>query len=109
MSNWNSSIVPFIDGCYYFKIIIVLHLNDRLNLTGLMSYIRRCIADKFEMPIDSCFITVIHFFQEHLKSYEAKRKMRLECDCKYNCKLIENNSVSHYKHINEMPSKKLQR
>lgn len=80
-----------------------LYPASRINLRGLMNHLRKCIADKFELPVDSCIITESHFFQGRFKSYEAKQKMRLESDRKFEDKLIENDVVFHYKHIHEMP------
>lgn len=103
MSNEIISIGLFIDGGYFMEMNKALYPTSRVNLKGLMSHIRTCIADKFELPVESCIITESHFFQGRFKSYEAKQKMRLESDRKFEDKLIENDVVFHYKHIHELP------
>lgn len=97
------SIGLFIDGGYLMEMKKALYPTSRVNLKGLMSHIRTCIANKFELPVESCIITESHFFQGRFKSYEAKQKMRLESDRKFEDKLIENDVVFHYKHIHELP------
>ena len=97
------SIGLFIDGGYFMEMNKGLHPQSKVNLKGMMSHIRTCIAEKFELPRESCIITESHYFQGRFKAYEAKQKLKLESDRKFEDKLIENDVVFHYKHICEMP------
>lgn len=97
------SIGLFIDGGYFMEMNKGLHPNSKVNLKGMMGHIRTCIAEKFELPRESCIITESHYFQGRFKAYEAKQKQKLESDRKFEDKLIENDVVFHYKHIYEMP------
>lgn len=80
-----------------------LYPTSKINLKGLMSHIRTCIAERFDLPVESCIITESHYYQGRFKSHDAKQKMRLESDRKFEDKLIENDVVFHYKHIHELP------
>lgn len=75
---------------------------SRVNLKGLIGYIRKFIADKYQLPIESCIITESHYFQGRFKARDAKEKKRLESDRKFEDFLIENDVVFHYKHIREL-------
>lgn len=96
------SIGLFIDGGYYMEIDRGLYPTSRVNLKGLMSHIRKCIADKYELPVESCIITESHFFQGRFKAHDAKSKNKLESDRKFEDKLIENDVVFHFKHVYEL-------
>lgn len=103
MSTGIFSIGLFIDGGYFMEMNKGLYPTSKINLRGLMSHIRRCIAEKFDLPVESCIITESHYYQGRFKSHDAKQKMRLESDRKFEDKLIENDVVFHYKHIHELP------
>ena len=97
-----NSIGLFIDGGYYMEIDRGLAPALRVNLKGLISYIRKFISDKYELPIESCIVTESHYYQGRFKARDAKEKKRLESDRKFEDMLIENDVVFHYKHIREM-------
>ena len=96
------SIGLFIDGGYYMEMDRGLAPVSRVNLKGLIGYIRKFIADKYELRIESCIVTESHYFQGRFKARDAKEKKRLERDRKFEDILIENDVVFHYKHIREL-------
>lgn len=98
------SIGLFIDGGYFCEMNKGLAPTARINLEGLLNFIRTSIAEKYHLPLPSCIITEGHYFQGRFWSYDAKKSNKLESDRKLEDMLIENDIVFHYKHIRELPN-----
>ena len=79
-----------------------LYPNAKVNLKGLISHVRKCIAEKYSLPLESCVVTESHYFQGRFRAHDAKQKNKLESDRRFEDVLIENDVVFHYKHIREM-------
>lgn len=77
------SIGLFIDGGYFMEMNKGLHPQSKVNLKGMMSHIRTCISEKFELPREACIITESHYFQGRFKAFEAKQKQNAENDLKH--------------------------
>lgn len=98
------SIGLFIDGNYFRLIDEGLKRDGRrVNVKGLIKYIQKSIAEKYELDPGSCVITETHYFRGRYKAFDAKQHNLLLEDRKYEDRLIENDVVLHYKHIYDLP------
>ena len=98
------SIGLFIDG-NYFKLIDngLKSEGRRVNVKGLIKYIQKSIAEKYELESSACVVTEAHFFRGRYKAYDAKKLNLLLEDRKFEDRLIENDVMLHYKHIYDLP------
>lgn len=97
-----NSIGLFIDGQYYFRLDNALcnNQNRRVRLKGLIDFIQKAIAAKYELDPRSCVVTETHFFRGRLKANDAKDvKGGLLEERKFEDRLIENDVILHYKHV----------
>ncbi len=98
------SIGLFIDGNYFRLIDNGLKAEGRrVNIKGLIKYIQKSIAEKYELESSACIVTESHFFRGRYKAHDAKRLNLLLEDRKFEDRLIENDVVLHYKHIYDLP------
>ena len=101
------SIGLFIDGGYYAEIDNGLFAeNRRVNLKGLMNYIRKVLAEHYGLPKDNCLVTECHYFRGRFRAADARQMKKLESDRAFEDRLIENDVVFHYKHIYQLPDGK---
>lgn len=98
------SIGLFIDGNYCWLIDKGLKGDSRrVNFKGLIKFIQKSIAEKYELDPSSCVVTETHYFCGRYKAYDAKAHNLLYDDRKYEDRLIENDVVLHYKHVYDLP------
>ena len=98
------SIGLFIDGNYCRLIDKGLKGDSRrVNFKGLIKFIQKSIAEKYELDSSSCVVTETHYFRGRYKAYDAKAHNLLYDDRKYEDRLIENDVVLHYKHVYDLP------
>lgn len=97
------SIGLFIDGNYFVLLDNGLGNASRVNIKGLIKFIQKSIADKYELDPASCVVTETHFFRGRFKSFDANKKGLLLKDRKFEDRLIENDVILHYKHVYELP------
>jgi len=98
------SIGLFIDGNYFRLIDEGLKAEGRrVNLKGLIKFIQKSIAEKYDLESSSCIVTETHFFRGRYKAYDAKKLNLLLDDRKFEDRLIENDVVFHYKHVYDLP------
>ena len=98
------SIGLFIDGNYFRLIDEGLKAEGRrINVKGLIKFIQKSIAEKYELESGSCVVTEAHFFRGRYKAYDAKKLNILLDDRKFEDRLIENDVVLHYKHVYDLP------
>ncbi len=98
------SIGLFIDGNYFRLIDEGLKAEGRrVNVKGLIKFIQKSIAEKYELESSSCVVTEAHFFRGRYKAYDAKKFNLLLDDRKFEDRLIENDVVLHYKHVYDLP------
>ena len=98
------SIGLFIDGNYFKLIDEGLKAEGRrVNLKGLIKFIQKNIAEKYELESSSCVVTEAHFFRGRYKAFDAKKLNLLLDDRKFEDRLIENDVVLHYKHVYNLP------
>lgn len=98
------SIGLFIDGNYCRLIDKGLKGDSRrVNFKGLIKFIQKSIAEKYELDPSSCVVTETHYFRGRYKAYDAKAFNLLYDDRKYEDRLIENDVVLHYKHVYDLP------
>lgn len=98
------SIGLFIDGNYCWLIDKGLKGDSRrVNFKGLIKFIQKSIAEKYELDPSSCVVTETHYFRGRYKAYDAKAHNLLYDDRKYEDRLIENDVVLHYKHVYDLP------
>lgn len=98
------SIGLFIDGNYCRLIDKGLKGDSRrVNFKGLIKFIQKSIAEKYELDPSSCVVTETHYFRGRYKAYDAKAHNLLYDDRKYEDRLIENDVVLHYKHVYDLP------
>ena len=98
------SIGLFIDGNYCRLIDKGLKGDSRrVNFKGLIKFIQKSIAEKYELDSSSCVVTETHYFRGRYKAYDAKAHNLLYDDRKYEHRLIENDVVLHYKHVYDLP------
>ena len=98
------SIGLFIDGNYFKLIDKGLKAEGRrVNIKGLIKYIQKSIAEKYELESSECVVTEAHFFRGRYKAYDAKKLNLLLDDRKFEDRLIENDIVLHYKHVYDLP------
>jgi uncharacterized LabA/DUF88 family protein len=99
-----NSIGLFIDGQYYYLVDQALKSQSRrINLKGLMKFIQKAIAAKYDLDSASCVVTETHFFRGRYKAKVAAEKRQLLDDRKFEDRLIENDVILHYKHVYDMP------
>lgn len=98
------SIGLFIDGNYFRLIDEGLKAEcRRVNVKGLIKFIQKSIAEKYDLESSSCIVTETHFFRGRYKAYDAKKLNLLLDDRKFEDRLIENDVVLHYKHVYDLP------
>lgn len=98
------SIGLFIDGNYFRLIDEGLKAEGRrVNVKGLIKFIQKSIAEKYELESSSCVVTEAHFFRGRYKAYDARKLNLLLDDRKFEDRLIENDVVLHYKHVYDLP------
>lgn len=99
-----NSIGLFIDGNYFKLIDEGLKAEGRrVNVKGLIKFIQKSIAEKYELEPASCVVTETHFFRGRYKAYDAKKLNILLDDRKFEDRLIDNDVVLHYKHVYDLP------
>ena len=72
-------------------------------MKGLIKFIQKNIAEKYELESSSCVVTEAHFFRGRYKAFDAKKLNLLLDDRKFEDRLIENDVVLHYKHVYNLP------
>lgn len=98
------SIGLFIDGNYFRLIDEGLKAEGRrVNVKGLIKYIQKSLAEKYDLESSSCIVTETHFFRGRYKAYDAKKLNLLLNDRKFEDRLIENDVMLHYKHVYDLP------
>lgn len=97
-----NSIGLFIDGNYFVLLEKGLGSSSRVNIKGLIKFIQKTIAEKYELNPASCVVTETHFFRGRYKAYDARKKNLLLADRKFEDRLIENDVILHYKHVYEL-------
>lgn len=99
-----NSIGLFIDGNYFKLIDEGLKAEGRrVNVKGLIKFIQKSVAEKYELEPASCVVTETHFFRGRYKAYDAKKLNILLDDRKFEDRLIDNDVVLHYKHVYDLP------
>lgn len=99
-----NSIGLFIDGNYFKLIDEGLKAEGRrVNVKGLIKFIQKNVAEKYELEPASCVVTETHFFRGRYKAYDAKKLNILLDDRKFEDRLIDNDVVLHYKHVYDLP------
>lgn len=99
-----NSIGLFIDGNYFKLIDEGLKAEGRrVNVKGLIKFIQKSVAEKYELEPASCMVTETHFFSGRYKAYDAKKLNILLDDRKFEDRLIDNDVVLHYKHVYDLP------
>lgn len=99
-----NSIGLFIDGNYFKLIDEGLKAEGRrVNVKGLIKFIQKSVAEKYELEPASCVVTETHFFRGRYKAYDAKKLNTLLDDRKFEDRLIDNDVVLHYKHVYDLP------
>lgn len=99
-----NSIGLFIDGNYFKLIDEGLKAEGRrVNVKGLIKFIQKSVAEKYEQEPASCVVTETHFFRGRYKAYDAKKLNILLDDRKFEDRLIDNDVVLHYKHVYDLP------
>ena len=98
-----NSIGLFIDGNYFVLIEKGLGAGSRVNIKGLIKFIQKAIAEKYDLDPASCVVTETHFFRGRYKAYDARKKNLLLDDRKFEDRLIENDVILHYKHVYDLP------
>ena len=89
------SIGLFIDGNDFKLIDKGLKAEGRrVNIKGLIKYIQKSIAEKYELESSACVVTEAHFFRGRYKAYDAKKLNLLLDDRKFEDRLIETISCS---------------
>ena len=84
------SIGLFIDGNYFWLIDKGLKGDSRrVNFKGLIKFIQKSIAEKYELDPSSCVVTETHYFRGRYKAYDAKAHNLLLDDRKFEDRLIE--------------------
>ena len=103
-----NSIGLFIDGGYYMKINEALANRKenrmRLNLHNLINYVRKCVSEHYEVAKEDCLVTESHYFQGRYRARNITNKKQFEDDRYFEDKLIEEDVVLHFKHIQDVPS-----
>lgn len=97
------SIGLFIDGNYFVLLDKGLGNRSRVNIKGLIKFIQKSIADKYDLDPASCIVTETHFFRGRYKAHDARNKNLLFDDRKFEDRLIENDVIFHYKHVYDLP------
>ena len=99
------SIGLFIDGGYYQKINLGLRAKGRkpVRLHNLVGFIRQAVARRFNLPAEDCFVTESHYFQGRFPQ-EDTDMTRTYRDRAFEDELIEEDVVSHFKHIHKIGS-----
>ena len=98
-----NSIGLFIDGNYFVLLDNGLGNTSRVNIKGLIKFIQKTVADKYELDPASCIVTETHFFRGRYKAFDANKKGLLMKDRKFEDRLIENDVILHYKHVYDLP------
>lgn len=98
-----NSIGLFIDGNYFVLLDNGLGNTSRVNIKGLIQFIQKSIAEKYELDPASCIVTETHFFRGRYKAFDANKKGLLLKDRKFEDRLIENDVILHYKHVYDLP------
>jgi len=98
-----NSIALFIDGNYFVLLDNGLGNTSRVNIKGLIKFIQKAIAEKYELDPTSCIVTETHFFRGRYRASEANKKGLLMKDRKFEDRLIENDVILHYKHVYDLP------
>lgn len=98
-----NSIALFIDGNYFVLLDNGLGNTSRVNIKGLIKFIQKAIAEKYELDPTSCIVTETHFFRGRYRASEANKKGLLMKDRKFEDRLIENDVILHYKHVYDFP------
>ena len=98
-----NSIGLFIDGNYFVLLEKGLGDSSRVNIKGLIKFIQKTIAEKYELDPASCIVTETHFFRGRYKAYDARKKNLLLDDRRFEDRLIENDVILHYKHVYDLP------
>lgn len=99
-----NSIGLFIDGNYFKLIDEGLKAEGRrVNVKGLIKFIQKSVAEKYELEPASCMVTETHFFRGRYMAYDAKKLNILLDDRKFEDRLIDNDVVLHYKHVYDLP------
>ncbi len=103
--NHINSIGLFIDGQYYYLLDKALQERQsrRVRLKGLMDFIQKTIAARYQLSPESCVITETHCFRGRFRANDARKFNSLLSDRKFEDRLIENDVILHYKHVYNLP------
>ncbi len=99
----NRSIGVFIDGGYYAKINEGFSDGTRVNLKGLLSFIRTRTASSEGIDVRHLYITECHYYRGRYRAEDARKRDILYEERKFEDTLIENDVIFHYKHLRTNP------
>ena len=99
----NKSIGVFIDGGYYAKISEGFGDGRKVNLKGLLEFIRLQVAKVDDIDKRHLYITECHYYRGRYRAEEARAKNLLLDERKFEDMLIENDVIFHYKHLRTAP------
>lgn len=98
-----NSIGLFIDGNYFVLLEKGIGNARRVNIKGLIKFIQKTIAERYDLDPASSVVTETHFFRGRYRAYDARKKNLLLEDRKFEDRLIENDVILHYKHVYNFP------
>lgn len=99
----NLSIGVFIDGGYFAKINEGFGGKRKVNLKGLLDFIREKIARDNGIERKHLYITESHYYRGRYRADDAKSKDLLYEERLFEDALIENDVIFHYKHLRTNP------
>ena len=99
----NKSIGVFIDGGYYAKISEGFGDGRKVNLKGLLEFIRLQVSKVDNIDKRHLYITECHYYRGRYRAEEARAKNLLLDERKFEDMLIENDVIFHYKHLRTAP------
>lgn len=99
----NLSIGVFIDGGYFAKINEGFGGKRKVNLKGLLDFIREKIERDNGIERKHLYITESHYYRGRYRADDAKSKDLLYEERLFEDALIENDVIFHYKHLRTNP------
>ena len=99
----NITIGIFIDGGYMSKIDDELRLkfSVKINIRELFAYVKQKLSELYKVDVDDCHIVESHYFRERMKAEDSENKELLFKERQFEDRLIENDVIFHYKHLQE--------
>ena len=98
------SIGLFIDGGYYAKVNEALEdvYSANINMTALITYIRKRISEISGTDFSACHITESHYFRGRYGVNAASGQHLLYDERKFEDTMIENDVIFHYKPLRQV-------